>query len=73
MSDDPHRNRFKHDIMNQLGIILGFSELLLEEMAAGDPRRGDVVEMHAAAERAMNLVARLEAAESEDRSEDGGA
>jgi hypothetical protein len=41
---------------NQLGIILGFSELLLEEFATGDPRRDDVQEIHKAAGRAMELL-----------------
>jgi signal transduction histidine kinase len=42
---------------NQLGVILGFSELLLEEMEPADPRRGDVQEIHAAATRALELLA----------------
>jgi len=44
---------------NQLGVILGFSDLLLEEMDPADPRRGDVQEIHTAATRAMELLARL--------------
>ena len=28
-----------HDFKNQMGIILGFCDLLIEESAAGDPRR----------------------------------
>ena len=42
---------------NQLGIILGFSELLLDEMEQADPRRGDVQEIQTAANRAMELMA----------------
>jgi hypothetical protein len=42
---------------NQLGVILGFSDLLLEEMEPADPRRGDVQEIHGAAVRAMELLA----------------
>jgi signal transduction histidine kinase len=41
---------------NQLGIILGFSELLLQEMEAEDTRRSDVAEIHRAAKRAMELM-----------------
>jgi hypothetical protein len=41
---------------NQLGIILGFSELLLDEMNAGDPRRADIHEIHVAAGRIMELL-----------------
>ena len=53
--DDKHR----HDFKNHLGIILGFSEILLAEAAAGDPRRGDFEEIHKAAKTALNLLARL--------------
>lgn len=35
MTGDKNRDDFK----NQLGIILGFSEILLAEAAASDPRR----------------------------------
>jgi hypothetical protein len=42
---------------NQLGVILGFSDLLLEEMEPADPRRGDVQEIHGAATRAIELLA----------------
>lgn len=49
----------RHDFKNQLGIILGFSEVLLAEVAAGDPRRGDLEEIHKAATTALDLLARL--------------
>ncbi len=55
MSNDKNR----HDFKNQLAIILGFSEILLAEAAAGDPRRGDVEEIHKAATAALALLARL--------------
>lgn len=48
--------RWKHDLKNQLGIVLGFSELLLHDMPVDDPRRPDIAEICAAAERAMHLV-----------------
>ncbi|MGE0702373.1 MAG: hypothetical protein AB7F99_06235 [Vicinamibacterales bacterium] len=41
---------------NQLGIILGFSELMLGEMESDDPKRRDVEEIHTAALRAMELL-----------------
>ena len=44
---------------NQLGIILGFADLLLQEMDAADPRRQDIQEMHTAATRAMELLATM--------------
>ena len=45
-----------HDLKNQLGIILGFSELLLADMTADDPRRPDVTEIRTATLSAMQLV-----------------
>jgi len=41
---------------NQLGIILGFSELILAEMGPNEPRRADIEEIHTAALRAMDLL-----------------
>jgi signal transduction histidine kinase len=55
MSSDKNR----HDFKNQLAVILGFSEILLAEAAAGDPRRGDLEEIHKAATAALDLLARL--------------
>ncbi len=49
----------RHDFKNQLGIILGFSEILLAEAAAGDPRREDLEEIHKAAAAALDLLERL--------------
>jgi signal transduction histidine kinase len=59
------RSRWRHDLKNQLGVILGFSDLLLEEMGAADPRRGDVQEIHAAASRAMELLAKVQLSEED--------
>jgi signal transduction histidine kinase len=55
MDDDKNR----HDFKNQLGIILGFSEILLAEAKADDPRRDDLDEIHKAATAALALLARL--------------
>ena len=55
MTDDKNR----HDFKNQLGIILGFSSVLLADAKAGDPRRGDFEEIHKAATAALDLLARL--------------
>lgn len=49
-------SRWRHDITNQLGIILGFAELLLDEMDPGDARRADVKEIAAAAQKALDLI-----------------
>ena len=60
-------SRWRHDITNQLGIILGFAELLLEDMDAADPRRGDVQEIAAAAQKALDLIRQTkDDSESED-------
>ena len=45
-----------HTMMNYLAIILGFSELLLQESALDDPRREDFEEIHKAATAAVALV-----------------
>jgi hypothetical protein len=49
---------------NQLGIVLGFSDLLMQEMDSADARFADLQEIHAAAMRAMELLAALPDAES---------
>jgi len=58
----------RHDFKNQLAIILGFSEILLAEAAASDPRRGDFEEIHTAATAALDLLARLFPDPSSDES-----
>lgn len=55
MADDKDR----HDFRNQLGIILGFSEILLAETAVSDPRRGDLEEIQRAATAALDLLDRV--------------
>jgi signal transduction histidine kinase len=56
MTDD---DKSRHDFKNQLAIISGFSEILLAEAVAGDPRRRDLEEIHKAAVTALDLLARL--------------
>jgi signal transduction histidine kinase len=58
-------NRWKHDLKNQLGVILGFSELLLQELDPADARRGDIAEIHTAAQRSMEILARVPSSEEE--------
>ena len=41
---------------NQLGIVLGFSDLLMQELDPTDARRADLLEIHTAARRAMELL-----------------
>lgn len=55
----PDDHTLRHDFRNHLGIILGFSEALLDDTPANDPRRGDLEEIHNAAAAALELLARL--------------
>lgn len=52
--------RWRHDLKNQLGIVLGFSELLIEDLDAANPMRADLEEILKAGRRAMVLVDSLE-------------
>jgi signal transduction histidine kinase len=56
MTDD---DKIRHDFKNQLAIIRGFAEILIAEMAHGDPRRGDLEEIHKAAVTALDLLERV--------------
>jgi signal transduction histidine kinase len=49
----------EHNLKNHLAIILGFTELLLQEAAPDDPRRVDFEEIHKAAAAAVQLVSAL--------------
>lgn len=44
---------------NQLGVVLGFADLLLNELGPDDPHRADIQEIHRAAARARELLAVL--------------
>lgn len=48
---------FIHDMKNQLGIILGFCELLMDTTPPSDPRHVDVLEIQKAATAALALLA----------------
>ena len=47
---------FVHSLMNHLAVVQAFSELLLHETAADDPRRADLTQIHTAATAAVRLV-----------------
>lgn len=53
--DDPVR-RWRHDMMNQLGIIDGLIKILTNEAVPDDPRREDYVTIQNAVKRAVELV-----------------
>lgn len=50
----------QHTLTNYLAIILGFTELLLQDLPPDDPRRVDLEEIHRAATAALQLVASKE-------------
>ena len=52
--------RWRHDMKNQLGIVLGYSELILERLDQLHPLRPDVEEILKAAQQALTLMGQLE-------------
>lgn len=45
-----------HSLKNQLGIVLGFVELLIEDTPESDPRRADLIEVRKAARACHDIV-----------------
>ena len=45
-----------HDFNNMLGVIIGYSDLLLDQIAPGDPSRGQLQEIRKAGDRAASLA-----------------
>lgn len=54
--EDNGLTSWRHDMKNQLGIILGFADLLMQELDGADPHRTDLAEIREAAARAMELL-----------------
>jgi len=52
--------RWRHDMKNQLGIVLGYSELILEQLDQSHPLRADVEEILKAAQQALTLMGQLD-------------
>jgi hypothetical protein len=50
-----------HQLKNHLSIVLGFCDLLLEDMAQDDPKRFDIQEMRKAGQAALDLLPDLSA------------
>ena len=48
-----------HDYNNVLGVIIGYSELAMEKVAADDPLREDLNEIHSAAKRSRDITRQL--------------
>jgi hypothetical protein len=51
---------------NMLGIVIGYSNLLLDDMAADDPKRPDVDEIRKAGENAVALLETWKAASPDE-------
>lgn len=50
------RDRIVHELGNHLGIVLGFTELVIDTMPEGDARRADLEEVRGAAKKAVALL-----------------
>jgi hypothetical protein len=61
MHDQPMQgeNEILHQLKNHLSIIVGFCDLLLEELPSADPRHADILEVDKAARAAMALMPEL--------------
>lgn len=62
MADSVPDAHWRHDLKNQLGIVLGYAELILQELDQSNPMRADVEEIMKAAEHAVRLVRQLDPA-----------
>ncbi len=58
--------KFVHDMKNMLGIVIGYSNLLLDEIPADDSKRGDVDEIRKAGETALALLDAWDSASSSE-------
>ncbi|HKB10491.1 MAG TPA: hypothetical protein VKD69_07550 [Vicinamibacterales bacterium] len=45
-----------HRLKNHIAIVVGFTELLLSDCTADDPKRADLLEVHQAARQALALM-----------------
>ena len=54
MSPPPDR-KLAHELSNQLGIVISYAELLLEELDAADPNRRDLAAIDRASRRLQQL------------------
>jgi hypothetical protein len=57
---------FVHDMKNYLGIVIGYSNLVLDELPPEDPRRTDIDEIRKAGEAALALIERWNTAMPEE-------
>lgn len=68
MSEPPrYEPEVLHQLKNHLGVVIGFAELLLAEYPDDDPRRGDMLQIRAAAAAAIALLPELGSQLRDDR------
>ncbi len=56
MEERSKRDRIVHELGNHLGIVLGFTELVIDTLAEDDARRADLEEVRGAAKKAVALL-----------------
>jgi signal transduction histidine kinase len=56
MADKPYPRDVDHELKNQLAIISGYCDLLLEDTPRDDPRLADLLEIQRAAAAALQLL-----------------
>ena len=54
---------WRHDLKNQLGVIVGYAELIQQGLDQSNPMRIEVEEIMRAAQHALMLVRQLESAD----------
>ena len=54
---------WRHDLKNQLGVIVGYAELIQQGLDQSNPMRSEVEEIMRAAQHALMLVRQLESAD----------
>jgi hypothetical protein len=59
MSGSDREPELLHRLRNHLAVIVSYADLLLQEMPAEDPRRGDVVEIRNAGRAASDLLPKV--------------
>jgi hypothetical protein len=63
VADNMPTAKWRHDLKNQLGIVLGYSELILQDLDRVHPMRADLEEILKAARQAMVLIGQIEPAD----------
>lgn len=56
MADRPYSPDVEHELKNQLAIIRGYCDLLLEDTPRDDPRHADLLEIQTAAAAALQIL-----------------